>query len=161
MDRKVELFFSFYGLQCVLKSTEHLRVSPLANPGMVMKSPVGPEWLKEVDFNRYVPQLIWTLPGMTRLATWGFKKHLLLQGQVPLDELRDLCVSLDVKMTACQMSVDMMGFAEQDFMAGVDFCGCRELFCRHPRTAKFVCVSCFGRLENFLSPEKIGSARRS
>ncbi|MBF6058822.1 MULTISPECIES: DsrE/DsrF/DrsH-like family protein [Thiomicrorhabdus] len=132
MDRQVELFFSFYGLQCVLKSTEHLKVSPLANPGMVIKSPLGPQWFKQVDLNNYLPQLIWTLPGMTRLATWGFKKHMLLQGQVPLDELRDLCVSLDVKMTACQMSVDMMGFAESDFMDGLSFAGAASYFAVTP-----------------------------
>ncbi|MDX1352223.1 MAG: DsrE/DsrF/DrsH-like family protein [Thiomicrorhabdus sp.] len=128
MDKEVELFFTFYGLKAILKSTKSLKVSPLGNPGMSVKSPIGPDWFTQLDFNRVLPGLVWSLPGMSALATWGFKKTLLQQGQVPIDELRDLCLELGVNMTACQMTVDMMGYQESDFMEGVGFAGAASYF---------------------------------
>lgn len=132
MDKEVEIFFTFYGLNAALNSTDHLKVSPLGNPGMVMKSPVGPDWLKQVDFNKVLPGLVWTLPGMSQLATWGFKKQLLQQGQVPIDELRDLCVELGVNMTVCQMTMELMGYKESDFIDGADFAGAATYFAQTP-----------------------------
>ncbi|WP_040728047.1 DsrE/DsrF/DrsH-like family protein [Thiomicrorhabdus sp. Kp2] len=128
MDKDVQLFFTFYGLKAVLKSTDSLKVSPLGNPGMVIRSPVGPEWLTNIDFNQVLPGLVWTLPGMSLLATWGFKKTLLQQGQVPIEELRDLCIELGVNMTACQMTMEMMGHQESDFIDGIGFAGAATYF---------------------------------
>ncbi|QCU90601.1 DsrE/DsrF/DrsH-like family protein [Thiomicrorhabdus sediminis] len=134
MDKDVELFFTFYGLKAALKSTDGLKVSPLGNPGMVMHSPVGPDWLRKVDLNRVLPGLLWTLPGMAQLATWGFKKQMLQQGQVPLDELREVCVEMGVKMTVCQMTMELMGYQQADFMSGVDFAGAASYFAQTPQT---------------------------
>lgn len=133
MDKKVELFFSFYGLQAVLKSTNHLKVSPLGNPGMVIHSPVGPGWFQRVDLNRVLPGLVWSLPGMSALATWGFKKTLAQQGQVSIEELRELCLELGVKMTVCQMTMEMMGYQESDFIDGVEFAGAATYFAQTPQ----------------------------
>jgi peroxiredoxin family protein len=133
MDKEVEMFFTFYGLKTILKETQSLKVSPLGNPGMPMKSPVGPEWLKKIDWNQNLPGLVWTLPGAAMLATWGFKKQMLMQGQVPLEELRELCVELGVKMTACQMTVDLMGYQPDAFMDGVDFAGATTYFAQTPQ----------------------------
>ncbi|BBP46499.1 NADH dehydrogenase [Thiosulfatimonas sediminis] len=133
MDKKVDIFFTFYGLQCVLKQTAHLRVSPLGNPAMKMHSPVGPMWFKKLDLNRRLPQIFWQLPGMERLATWGFKQTMLQNGQVPLDELRELCVELGVQMTACQMSVEAMGFRDDEFMDGIGFAGAATYFAVSPQ----------------------------
>ncbi|BCN93824.1 NADH dehydrogenase [Thiomicrorhabdus immobilis] len=133
MDKKVELFFTFYGLKAVLKSTDGLKVSPLGNPGMVIHSPIGPEWFKKVDLNSVLPGLVWTLPGMSMLATWGFKKTLELQGQVSIKELRALCLELGVKMTVCQMTMEMMGYREEDFIDGVEFAGAATYFANTPQ----------------------------
>jgi len=132
MDKNVELFFTFYGVQAALKTTDSLKVSPLGNPGMVIRSPVGPSWFREVDLNRNLPGLVWTLPGMSRLATWGFKQTLLQQGLVPVDELRDLCLELGVNMTVCQMTMDLQGYSEIDFMSGVEFAGAATYFANTP-----------------------------
>ncbi|WP_127470274.1 DsrE/DsrF/DrsH-like family protein [Thiomicrorhabdus aquaedulcis] len=134
MDKDVELFFTFYGLQCILKQTQHLKISPLGNPAMVIKSPKGPDWFKRMDWNKMLPGLVWGLPGASSLATWGFKQQLLAQGQVPLEELRELCLELGVKFTACQMSVDLMGYDSTDFMHGVDFAGAATYFANTPNT---------------------------
>lgn len=134
MDKEVELFFTFYGLNCILKQTEHLKVSPLGNPAMVIKSPVGSDWFKKLDWNQLLPGLVWGLPGAAHLATWGFKRQLLAQGQVPLDELRQVCLEMGVKFTACQMTVDLMGYNADDFMQGVEFAGAATYFSRTPAT---------------------------
>jgi len=133
MEKDVELFFTFYGLKAVLKDTTHLKVSPLGNPGMVVNSPVGPAWLKKIDWNVVLPGLVWTLPGMSKLATWGFKKTLAMQGQVSVEELRSLCLELGVKMTVCQMTMEMMGYKEADFIEGVQFAGAATYFANTPK----------------------------
>ncbi len=132
MDKEVEMFFTFYGLKTILKDAQGLKVSPLGNPGMPVKSPVGPEWLKNIDWNQNLPGLVWTLPGAAMLATWGFKKQMLMQGQVPIEELRGLCMELGVKMTACQMTVDLMGYHQDAFIDGVDFAGAASYFAQTP-----------------------------
>ncbi len=132
MDKEVELFFTFYGMKAALNTTDDLKVSPLGNPGMVLHSPVGPDWFKRVDLNHVLPGLIWTLPGMSQLATWGFKKTMLQQGQVPLDELRELCLELGVSMTVCQMSMEIMAYQESDFIQGVEFAGAATYFSKTP-----------------------------
>ncbi len=132
MDKEVEMFFTFYGLKTILKNSHSLKVSPLGNPGMSIKSPVGPEWLKQVDWNQILPGLVWTLPGASRLATWGFKKQMLMQGQVPIEELRAVCLELGVRMTACQMTVDLMGYDTTEFIDGVGFAGAATYFTQTP-----------------------------
>ena len=132
MDKEVEMFFTFYGLKTILKNTQGLKVTPLGNPGMSIKSPVGPDWLKKIDWNQSLPGLVWTLPGASMLATWGFKKQMLMQGQVPIDELRALCLELGVKMTACQMTVDLMGYEQEEFIDGIEFAGAASYFAQTP-----------------------------
>lgn len=132
MDKEVNLFFTFYGLHAVLKDTSKLKVSPVGNPAMVMKLPVGPVWLQKIDMNKYLPTIIWSLPGMTKLATWGFKETLQKQGQLELAELRSVCLDLGVKMTVCSMTMEMMGFTEADFIEGVEFAGAATYFVQSP-----------------------------
>ncbi len=132
MDKEVHLFFTFYGLKALLKDTSGLKVSPLGNPGMVMKLPVGPEWLKSIDFNRVLPGLVWTLPGMSNFATWAFKKSMAQQGQLEIQALRSLCLELGVKMTVCSMTMEMMGLKESDFIDGVEFAGAASYFAETP-----------------------------
>ncbi|MDG6774064.1 DsrE/DsrF/DrsH-like family protein [Thiomicrorhabdus sp. ZW0627] len=134
MDKEVELFFTFYGLKCLLKDSNGLKITPLGRPDMVVKSPIGPEWLQKIDWNQKLPGLVWTLPGMSSLATKGFKKQLQKQGQLPFDELREMCLELGVKVTACQMTVDLMGFEASDFIEGIEFAGAPSYFVQTPAT---------------------------
>ena len=81
-----------------------------------------------------MPGLVWTLPGASMLATWGFKKQMLMEGQVPVAELRALCLELGVSMTACQMTIDLMGFKSEDFIEGISFAGAASYFAETPKT---------------------------
>lgn len=134
MDKKVELFFSFYGLKCLFKDTSGLKISPLGRPDMLIRSPVGPQWFRKIDWNQNLPGLVWTLPGMSALATTAFKKQMKAQGQLPIEELRALCLELGVKMTACQMTLEAMGIGESELIDGIEFAGAPSYFAHTPST---------------------------
>ena len=69
---------------------------------------------------------------MAKLATWGFKKTATQNGQLPINELRAICQDLGVKMTVCQMSMEMMGYSESDFIDGIEFAGAATYFAETP-----------------------------
>ncbi|AHF01832.1 NADH dehydrogenase [Thiomicrospira aerophila AL3] len=123
LDQDAHIFFSYYGIRCLLKDTRSLRVSPVGNPAMPIRSPIGPASLKAIDWRGYTPDLLWSLPGMTRLATWAFKRQLASHGQLPFAEMRELCLELGVKMTACQMSMELLGFNAADLIDGIEYAG--------------------------------------
>jgi len=114
----VSMFFTFYGLD-LLKKDLQLSVSPMGNPAMPMKMPVGPEWLKNINMN--IPNAIMgNMPGFESMATAMMKKTTEVKGIASIEELRSLCLEADVKMLACQMTVDMFGHSQGDFMDEVD-----------------------------------------
>lgn len=132
MDKKAEIFFTFYGINCLLKDTSSLKVSPVGNPGMPLKSPYGPTWFQAINW-RFLPDIVWSLPGMTTLATKLFKATLKQQNQLPLDEFRELCLSLGVKFTVCQMSLELLGYRPEDLIDGVEFAGAATYFAQTPQ----------------------------
>lgn len=114
----VSMFFTFYGLD-LLKKDLKLSVSPMGNPAMPMKMPIGPEWLKNINMN--IPNAIMgNMPGFESMATAMMKKTTEVKGIASIEELRSLCLEADVKMLACQMTVDMFGHNQADFMDEVD-----------------------------------------
>ncbi len=133
MDQDAHIFFSYYGIRCLLKDTSSLRVSPVGNPAMPIRLPFGPSWLRRADLRQCTPDLLWSLPGMSRLTTWGFKQQLSAHGQLPFAEMRALCLELGVKMTACQMSLDLLGFNTDDLIDGIEFAGAATYRANSPR----------------------------
>ncbi|MDX1696943.1 MAG: DsrE/DsrF/DrsH-like family protein [Thiohalobacterales bacterium] len=118
----VEVFFTFYGL-LLLKKNIDAEVSPLGNPAMPMKMPFGPKWFQ--DYEWPMPNLIMAgIPGFEKVATGLMKKTFKNKGVASIEELRSLCVEADVKMVACQMTVDVFGFDANEFIPEVtDFVG--------------------------------------
>ncbi len=114
----VSIFFTFYGLE-LLKKDLKLEVSPLGNPAMPMKMPFGPQWLQNIDMK--IPNVIMgNVPGFESMATAMMKKTTQNKGVASIGELRSLCLEADVKMVACQMTVDLFGFRQGDFIDEVD-----------------------------------------
>ena len=110
----VSMFFTFYGLGLLKKDLE-LEVSPLGNPAMPMKMPVGPQWLQ--DINMKIPNFVMgNIPGFETMATAMMKKTTENKGIASVEELRSLCLEADVKMVACQMTVDLFGYKQDEFM---------------------------------------------
>ena len=110
---ETQVFFTFYGLQ-LLKRKLDLHVTSLGNPGMPMPMPV--------------PVLLQTLPGMQGMMTMMMKRKMKSKGVASLEDLRDLCIEAEVKMIACQMTVDLFDLNPQEFIDGVDFGGAATFF---------------------------------
>ena len=116
------IFFTFYGL-LLLKKEIPSEVSPLGNPAMPMKMPFGPKWFQGMNWN--MPNLIMAgVPGFEKVATNLMKKTFKNKGVATVEELRELCIEAEVKMVACQMTVDVFGFEHSDFIDEVsDYVG--------------------------------------
>ncbi len=128
LGKEVSIFFTFYGLRLLLKDTEALKVTPIGNPDMPMKMPMGPEWFRAIDWAPLIPNIVWQLPGIETFATSMMKKTIAKTGVAPLSELRELCLEAEVKFLACQMTVDLFGFEQSDFIDGLDFVGAASYF---------------------------------
>ncbi len=114
---EVEIFFTFYGLQ-LLKKNMDLKVSPLGNPGMPM--PMG--------MDKWFPILGLALPGMEAMITSMMKKKMASKGVASLEELRELCQEAEVKLIACQMTVDLFEMDTAEFIDGVEYAGAARFF---------------------------------
>lgn len=106
---EVAVFFSFYGLQLLRKDLDHIRVSPVGNPAMPMPVPM--------------PVLATTIPGMEAVATTMMKSTMRKKGIATLEELRSVCVQADVKLIACDMTMNMFDLKYEDFIDGVEIGG--------------------------------------
>jgi peroxiredoxin family protein len=112
-----KIFFTFYGL-LLLKKELPCQVSPLGNPAMPMKMPFGPKWFQ--DFEWPMPNLIMAgIPGFEKVATGLMKKTFKNKGVATIEELRELCIEAEVEMVACQMTVDVFGFDNNEFIPEV------------------------------------------
>ena len=119
---EVDIFFTFYGL-LLLKKKLAAEVSGLGNPAMPMKMPFGPQWFQDIDWP--MPNLLMAgVPGFEKVATGLMKKTFKNKGVATVEELRGLCLEAEVKMVACQMTVDVFGFDPSEFIPEVtDFVG--------------------------------------
>jgi peroxiredoxin family protein len=118
----VEIFFTFYGLT-LLKKNIDAQVSPLGNPAMPMKMPMGPKWFREISWN--IPNVVQAaIPGYESIATSLMKQTIKNVGVAEISELRDLCLEAGVKMVACNMTVELFGFDKSEFIPEVtDYIG--------------------------------------
>ena len=117
MGWDTSLFFTFYGL-ALLKKDLNPNISPLGNPAMPMKMPFGPKWFQGIDWN--MPNLLMAgVPGFEDLATSLMKMTVKNHGIATIPELRKLCIEADVKLVACQMTVDLFGWKKEEFIPEV------------------------------------------
>ncbi len=116
------IFFTFYGL-LLLKKKLPCEISPLGNPAMPMKMPFGPKWFQ--DYEWPMPNLVMAgIPGFEKVATGLMKKTFKNKGVATIEELRELCIEAEVEMVACQMTVDVFGFDNSEFIPEVtDYVG--------------------------------------
>ena len=114
---EVQVFFTFYGLQLMRKDL-NLKVSPLGNPGMPM--PMG--------MDKWFPVLGTAIPGMQAIMTSMMKAKMKSKGVASVEELRELCIEAEVKMVACQMTVDLFDFTHDDFLDGLEYGGAATFF---------------------------------
>jgi len=114
MGWDVAIFFTFFGLT-LLKPKLAAHVSPLGNPAMPMKMPFGPEGFQNINWP--IPNLLMAnVPGFESLATNLMKQTFRNKGVATVEELRDMCVEMDVRLIGCQMTMDVFGFKREDFI---------------------------------------------
>ncbi len=113
----VSIFFTFYGLE-ILKRQLDLSVSPLGNPAMPMEMPIGPDWFQHIRWQ--VPNIVMSnVPGFEQFATSMMKKTIDKKGVASIEDLRSLCIEAGVNIFACQMTVDLFGYDQEDFIPEV------------------------------------------
>lgn len=110
---EVEIFCTFYGLQLLRKKMD-LKVTSLGNPGMPMPMPM--------------PVMVQALPGMQSMMTMMMKQKMKSKGVASLEELRELCIEAEVRLVACQMTVDLFDFSASDFIDGIEYGGAATFF---------------------------------
>ena len=106
---EAQIFFTFYGLN-LLKKKMDLKISPLGNPGMPM--PMG--------MDKWFPTLGTALPGMEAMMSGMMKRKMKSKGVASVEELRDICIESDVKLIACQMTVDLFDFKREDLIDNIE-----------------------------------------
>ena len=113
MDMAAAIFFTFYGLEIIKKgNADKLQVSPIANPAM-------PQPIPGIS----VPNIIGVLPGMTAVATNMMNGWMKKANVAKLSELLGMAVEMDVRLIACQMSMDVMGIKKEELIDGVEVAG--------------------------------------
>jgi peroxiredoxin family protein len=107
---EVAVFFTFYGLAIIHKDFEKkLKVSPVGNPAMPMPVPM--------------PDVLTGMPGMVSMATAMMKSKFSRKNVAAIRELLDVARESGVRLIACQMTMDVFGFEQKDFIDGVEFAG--------------------------------------
>jgi len=114
---ETQIFFTFYGLQ-LLKKNLKLEVSPLGNPGMPM--PMG--------MDKWFPVIGTAIPGMQSIMSMMMKQKMKSKGVASVEDLRSMCLEADVKMVACQMTVDLFDMNSSEFIDGIDYAGATTFF---------------------------------
>ncbi len=121
LDMDVAVFFTFYGLPLLMKDLK-AKVAPHANPAMPMKMPFGPAGFQ--NFSWPIPNVVsGVVPGFETFATAMMKKTFKKKGVATIEELREACIEGGARLIGCQMTMDVFGFAQEDFIDGTEIGG--------------------------------------
>jgi peroxiredoxin family protein len=98
----VVVFHTFWGLDILHEErSKKLQLSAVGNPSMP------------------VPNAVAALPGMDRVTTKMMEKRIADNGTATIEELIDTSLDMGVDLQACQMTIDLMDYDEDDFYEGV------------------------------------------
>ena len=113
MGLEVTMFFTFYGLNLLMKDLS-LQISSLGNPAMKMPM---------MGMHMGMPNIVSAIPGVDAAASKMMKNLIKKKGVASIPELRDLAVEADVRMIACQMTLDLFEYGQEDLIDGVEIGG--------------------------------------
>jgi peroxiredoxin family protein len=107
---QTSVFFTFYGLNIIRKDFQkRLKVDPVGNPAMPMPVPM--------------PDLVTAMPGMVSLASKLMRARFDKHHVATIGTLLDSAAEFGVRLIGCQMTIDVFGYAPEDFRDGVEFGG--------------------------------------
>jgi peroxiredoxin family protein len=99
---EVVVFHTFWGLDILHEEkSRELKLSAVGNPNMPM------------------PNALAALPGMDRMATRMMEQRIDENNTATIEELIETTIDQGVELQACQMTVDLMDYDEDDFYDGV------------------------------------------
>ncbi|MFC6734295.1 MULTISPECIES: DsrE/DsrF/DrsH-like family protein [unclassified Haladaptatus] len=99
---EVQVFHTFWGLDILHeKHSKNLKMSSVGNP------------------NTPMPNMLAALPGMDRMTTKMMEKQIEKNNTATIEELLETSLEMGVEFQACQMTIDLMGYDEDDFFDGV------------------------------------------
>jgi peroxiredoxin family protein len=99
---EVTVFHTFWGLDILHEErSKNLQLSSVGNPNMP------------------VPNAVAALPGMDRVTTKMMEKRIEDNDTATIEELIDTSLDMGVEFQACQMTIDLMDYDEDDFYDGV------------------------------------------
>ena len=113
MGVEVSMFFTFYGLGLLRRQLD-LEVSPLGNPAMKMPM---------MGLHMAMPNLLAALPGADAAASAMMKRLIEKKGIASIAELRANAVEAEVRMIACQMTMDLFEYRQEELIDGVELGG--------------------------------------
>jgi peroxiredoxin family protein len=99
---EVTVFHTFWGLDILHEErSKDLKMSSVGNPNMP------------------VPNVVGALPGMDRLTTSMMEKRIEDNDTATIEELLETSLDMGVEFQACQMTIELMDYDEDDFYDGV------------------------------------------
>jgi len=107
------MFFTFYGLS-LLKKKLDLQISALGNPAM--KMPI-------MGVHMGMPNIVAMLPGVDAGASLMMKNMIKKKGVASIEELREAAIESEVKLIACQMTMDLFEFKTEDMIDNLSLGG--------------------------------------
>jgi peroxiredoxin family protein len=78
--------------------------------------------------DKWFPTIGTAIPGMEAMMSSMMKAKMKSKGVASVAELRDACLEAEVKMIACQMTVDLFDMKPADFIDGIDYAGATTFF---------------------------------
>ena len=114
MDVETTLFFTFYGLNLVKKDVSNLQISTLGNPAMEMPM---------FGMHMTMPNIVSTIPGVDAMASNMMKNMMKKKGVASIEELREMAQEVDVRMVACNMTMELFEYKESDMIDGIELGG--------------------------------------
>ncbi len=99
---EVTVFHTFWGLDVLHEErSKDLKLSAVGNPNMG------------------VPNVVGALPGMDRLTTTMMERRIEDNDTATVEELIETSLDMGVEFQACQMTIELMDYDEDDFYDGV------------------------------------------
>jgi len=113
MGLPVTMFFTFYGLPLLLKKLD-LQLTAAGNPAMKMPM---------MGMHMGLPNLLTAVPGVDAACSKMMSNLMKKKGVAPIEDLRELAIEADVRLIACQMTMDLFEYSMDDMIDGPELGG--------------------------------------
>lgn len=113
MGLPVTMFFTFYGLPLLLKKLD-LKVTAAGNTAMKMPM---------MGMHMGLPNLLTAVPGVDAACSVMMKNLIKRKGVASIEDLREMAIEAEVRMIACQMTLDLFEYSLDDMIEGPELGG--------------------------------------